>query len=218
MNAALKRVEEVEHAQSLLLKMNLVPHKTKEKNWDLWHFTSRLSGLNPRANILDVGCIGNPFLDNMAALGFKSLWGIDLGEVPNTLDFNGPIHFFRQDLTQTTFEYQFFDAVTSLSVVEHGVDPNAYFAEMSRILKPGGLLLTSTDYWSEPVSTRGISKKKRFGLPWKVQTPDDIRGMIKTAAKWGLKPTGPIDFTVQNKVVHWEGKQYTFFAFALQKV
>jgi SAM-dependent methyltransferase len=50
-----------------------------------------------------------------------------------------------QSLEETNYECNTFDFVTSLSVIEHGVDIHKYFMEMNRILKKGGLLLTSTD-------------------------------------------------------------------------
>ena len=54
-----------------------------------------------------------------------------------------------QSLEETNYQSNIFDFVTSLSVIEHGVDIHKYFMEMNRILKKGGLLLTSTDYWLE---------------------------------------------------------------------
>lgn len=216
LNSALKSYHEIDVAKRLLLRCKSPLHQTDEKNWDLWDFVQRLSSLDPnKARILDAGCVGNPLLGILESWGFKKLYGIDFNAKPTYSPWG--IQIRRGDLTRTDFDYQVFDAVTSLSVIEHGVDPDAYMREMSRILKPGGLLLTSTDYWEEPVSTRGISKKKRFGLPWKVQTPDDIRAVLKIARRWGLEPTGPIDFSVQDKVVRWEGKEYTFLSFALQK-
>jgi ubiquinone/menaquinone biosynthesis C-methylase UbiE len=51
-----------------------------------------------------------------------------------------------RNLEDTKFNDQMFDYVTSLSVIEHGVNIEKYFREMSRIIKSNGYLLTSTDY------------------------------------------------------------------------
>ncbi len=214
LNQALKSWSDIERAKLCLTVEKCVWHQTQEKNWDLWVFTKALSKFNRNARILDVGCVGNPLLANLKSMGFNDLDGLDFGvkEV-----YSNGIRYWHGDLTRTSFAYESFDAITSLSVIEHGVEPEAYVREMSRILKPGGLLLTSTDYWTEPVSVRGVSKKKRFGLPWKVQSPDDVQEIVNMARRWGLEPTGPIDFSVQNKVVRWEGKEYTFINFALKK-
>ncbi len=45
-----------------------------------------------------------------------------------------------------------FDYITSLSVIEHGVNIENYFKEMNRVLKKGGMLLTSTDYWYDKIN------------------------------------------------------------------
>jgi ubiquinone/menaquinone biosynthesis C-methylase UbiE len=57
-----------------------------------------------------------------------------------------------QSLEETNYQSNTFDFVTSLSVIEHGVDIHKYFMEMNRILKKDGLLLTSTDYWLEKIT------------------------------------------------------------------
>jgi ubiquinone/menaquinone biosynthesis C-methylase UbiE len=40
-----------------------------------------------------------------------------------------------QSLEETNYQSNTFDFVTSLSVIEHGVDIHKYFMEMNRILK-----------------------------------------------------------------------------------
>ena len=63
-----------------------------------------------------------------------------------------PLKLSIQSLEETNYQSNTFDFVTSLSVIEHGVDIHKYFIEMNRILKKGGLLLTSTDYWLEKIT------------------------------------------------------------------
>ena len=58
-----------------------------------------------------------------------------------------------------------------LSVVEHGVDLEAYFREMSRVLRPGGLLLSSTDYWETKIETVG---KEAYGGPVHIFCREEI--------------------------------------------
>ena len=67
----------------------------------------------------------------------------------------GPIVYEHMNITRTRFPDATFDAITSLSVIEHGVDLRAYFGEMARLLKPGGLLITSTDYFEPAIDTAG---------------------------------------------------------------
>ncbi len=220
MNCALKTKDDVMLSMAGIKKADLRYHETSYKNWDMWDFLCHATRkpLSFGAAILDVGCAGSPFLHNLASLGFKNLHGIDFDYLPGQAQhWPDRIRYHRGDLTKTPFEYGMFDMVTSLSVIEHGVDPEEYIREMSRILKPGGLLLTSTDYWPEKVRTWDVRRKKTFGLPWRILRPDDIVEIVNIGRRWGLEPTGALDFSVQDKVVNWEGKNYTFFSFALRK-
>ena len=92
----------------------------------------------------------------------------------------------------------------------------AWLSEMARILKPGGILFTSTDYWESSVDTRG---QTAYGVPVRIFSQADVQGMLETAAGTGLQPTGPISFACKDRVVHWQkvSLDYTFISFALRK-
>jgi len=94
-----------------------------------------------------------------------------------------PIIYEYGDITNTKFRNNSFEAITCLSVIEHGVDLEEYFKEMSRILKPGGILITSTDYWSTPIDTKN---QVVYGLPIHVFTTDQVLKTINIAIKYGL--------------------------------
>ncbi|MEP0826054.1 MAG: methyltransferase domain-containing protein, partial [Nitrososphaera sp.] len=102
-----------------------------------------------------------------------------------------------------------FDVITSLSVIEHGVNHEKYFKEMYRILKPDGLLLTSTDYWPYKINVN--SQVYRGGHDM-IFSKQDIYKLLDTAASQGFALTEPIDFTVKDKVVYWKptDSHYTF--------
>ena len=60
------------------------------------------------------------------------------------------IRFQVEDLAQTTYGSSAFATVSCVSVIEHGVELGPFFLEMHRVLKPGGVLALSTDYWPDP--------------------------------------------------------------------
>jgi len=103
-----------------------------------------------------------------------------------------------------------------LSVVEHGVDLGAWLTEMSRILKPGGILFTSTDYWETSIDTRGQSA---YGVPVRIFSRADVQGLLETAEDADLRPTGPLSFACKDRVVRWQkvSLDFTFISFALRK-
>ena len=100
-------------------------------------------------------------------------------------------------------------------MIEHGVDPHGFFREAARLLKPGGVLVTSTDYYSEPIETHGL---KAFGVPIHVFTKDEIISVLNIAHGYGLEPTGEIDLNCQEKPVSWQfDLDFTFVTFTLRK-
>jgi SAM-dependent methyltransferase len=162
MNATLKRTEEIDGAVRALRSIGLCPHPDAyEKNWDLWLAIDFIKTALPRnAAILDAGARWSSILQRLEALGCSELWGCDLRrsarETLWRIVRRSKIRFLEADLTRAPFPDETFAAVTCVSVIEHGVKPEDYFREMSRILKPGGYLITSTDYWCQPVDTNGI--------------------------------------------------------------
>jgi SAM-dependent methyltransferase len=147
--------------------------------------------------------------------GFRRLHGIDLRfEEPVVLK---PIRYERMDLTATTFDDASFDAVACLSVIEHGVPRDGYLREASRLLKPGGLLITSTDFWCEPLDAGG---HEAYGVEAKVFTPDELVSWVEAAPAHGFRITSPLDLRCEERVVHWErvGLDFTFANFVLEKV
>jgi hypothetical protein len=107
--------------------------------------------------------------------------------------------------------------ITCLSVIEHGVDVSRFLWEAQRILRPGGFLIISTDYWTEPLITTG---KTAYGAEIKIFTPHGIQSILTEATSIGLAPIGEIDYSTRDKAVHWARVRldFTFILFALTKV
>ena len=78
------------------------------------------------------------------------------------------------------------------------------------------MLLTSTDYWVDPVDARG---QTAFGVPIKIFTKPEIEDMLDRAGRYGLVSEGGLDLTCGEKVVIWDpyDLRYTFLCFVLVK-
>lgn len=126
----------------------------------------------------------------------------------------GPIIYEYEDITNTKFKNNSFDAITSLSIIEYGVDLEEYFKEMSRILKPDGMLITSTDYWSTPIDT---NNQVACGVPIHIFTTNQVLEAINISIKYSLTLIDDITLECKGKAVEWKCLKFTFIYFTLRK-
>lgn len=94
--------------------------------------------------ILDAGCGTGGMLDLYRTWGDADAVGIDLS--PDALGFShgrGHEHLVGGDLTLLPFRSGSFDVVTALDVIEHVPDDARALAEISRVLRPGGILVAT---------------------------------------------------------------------------
>ena len=235
-NSVLKNLSEVNYAINNLHSLGLFAHPDKVKSWDTYKMVKIISEGDRSSFILDVGCNGSPILSILKRLGFKNLYGCDLflKKIPSTLTeivyplYRPIIEIYEdkafnisiQNLEKTNFQDKMFDYITSLSVIEHGVNIQNYFKEMNRIMKKGGILLTSTDYWPDKILNIIKTKHNHRNDPDNVFSKEEIeKHVLKAAELNDLILTEPIDFSFENKVVHYNvtGLDYTFIFFALKK-
>jgi SAM-dependent methyltransferase len=193
-------------------------HPTRTKTWDLLKAAHAVIALlKPEtARILDAGCVGSPILEVLHGHGYRDLWGCDFTE--NDLPQVPGLKFWKRDLTKTEFPAASFDAVTCLSVVEHGVPLHAFFSEMQRLLKPSGYLLVSIDYHDPKIPTEDVDRRYTFGLPWQIFSKTEVEAAVLEAEKHGFRLLQPIRWEQGPRPpVTWNGKRYTFLFLALQK-
>ena len=164
----LKTHAEVHLSTYLLSKSNMISNPCDVKNWDLAHILPQLSD----GNILDMGCQGSYIIDNALKMGLKGeKVGIDLVPLPSPPGAT----ILQGDITRTQLPSGHFDFLTCLSVIEHGVDVAAFAAESARLLKVGGTLWVTFDYWPQKLGG-GI---RLFGAPWTIFSQEDVVGFLK---------------------------------------
>ncbi len=240
-NSVLKTTSEVIEAEQGLRRLRLFRHHSQIKSWDTYKMIKKLSSANKESFVLDVGCYESPILPMLKRLGFINLYGCDLvlkssSDCNSSFTNNNNSFTYHEDyepiakmysdrsyqlsirnIEDIKYKDQMFDYVTSLSVIEHGVNIEKYFREMSRIIKSNGYLLTSTDYWPDKlVNNKNVLSK---GTPDNIFSRDEIEKLVEVADKNGLKLIEPIDFEYKDKVVRWNsiGLDFTFIFFAMRK-
>lgn len=218
---ALRDTTQVRGAVRLTQWSGLPSHHDPRKNWDVMKAVARIRAELPKdARVLDAGASGHSAIHNwLHLLGYTRLEACDLRASGTKWYDERGIRFTQQDLTKTDFEDQAFDAVTSISVVEHGVPLAEFFNEMQRVLRPGGLLIVSTDYWPEPIDCTGIYPYGEEMGEMMVFDQQSMRHLLGEAESAGFEPITPVDLTTHEKVVHWErvDRRYTFIYLAWRK-
>jgi SAM-dependent methyltransferase len=237
-NSVLKNTFEVIEAERGLQELRLFKHHWPIKSWDTYKMIKMISYAKRDSYILDVGCYESPILPMSKRLGFINLYGCDLvlnsdhnptftnsSSLEYHEDYKPIIEMYNdtsyqlsiRNIEDTNYSDQMFDYVTSLSVIEHGVNIEKYFREMSRIIKSNGYLLTSTDYWPDKlVNNKNVLSN---GTPDNIFSRYEIENLLEIADKNGLKLIEPIDFEYKDKVVRWDsiGLDFTFIFFAMRK-
>jgi SAM-dependent methyltransferase len=182
-------------------RLRLPAHPGRPKNWDLLGAVSVVLESTPTSGaVLDAGAARySPVLPWLRLYGYTRLTG-------NNLEFtkpaqHGPVTFEYGDITATDYPDGNFDAVTCLSVIEHGVPVEAFLKESARILRSGGVLVVSTDYDKQPQDTAG---KHAYGVPVHIFTPDEIRELVDLAATHGLRLRGELRLDNAERPVHWD--------------
>ncbi|GAB7192218.1 hypothetical protein NUM3379_29270 [Kineococcus sp. NUM-3379] len=215
----LQDAAEVADAVAQVKRLRLPAHPDAPKNWDALGAVAAVLTLaddgSRGARVLDAGSARySPVLPWLRLYGFGAERGALAGI---NLEFGAPVHrdgveFRHGDVTATGLPDGSLDAVTCMSVIEHGVPVEAFLAETARVLRPGGVLVLSTDYDSDPPDTTGVTA---YGAPVRIFSPADVRELVAQAAAAGLELVGELDEEVLShpaRPVHWKrtGLDYTF--------
>lgn len=210
----LQNWQEIQAATHEIQQKKLPLHLDVHKNWDHLLLYEVVANKDKQSQIVDLGCGECCTLDFLAALGFQNLHGIDLKLAPNKIAANYAL--YQGDLIRTPFASGKCDVAISVSVIEHDVDLPAFLAEVSRLLKAGGLLFITTDYWEEKIEIDGSIKP--FGLDWKVFCKPDIEKLIALAKAHNLVLERYESIPAcSDKSINWY-YEYTFIALVFRKV
>lgn len=224
LTGVLQSTAEWQRALAEVKALRLPPHRDLPKNWDALGAVAAVVSLaddgTRSARVVDAGSARYS-----SVLPWLRLYGF--GDAPGSLtgtnlEFAGLVRrdgvdFRYGDVTATDFAAGSLDAITCMSVVEHGVPLEPFLAESARVLRQGGVLVVSTDFSHDPVETAG---HMAYGAEVHIFTPEEIRAFVAAADAVGLELVGDLgEMTHPERPVHWKrvALDYTFILLTFRK-
>lgn len=128
--------------------------------------------VRPGGRLLDVGC-GRGAVASLLSERFDEVHGVDADEEALATAAERGVGVARADLDREPLPFAdgYFDAVVSLDVIEHVLDPATFVRELARVLRPGGKVYLATPNVRFLGYLRTLLLKGRFPL-----TSSDPRG------------------------------------------
>lgn len=189
------------------------------KSWDVANVLAIAERRIPQhdAPILDLGCYNSAILWVLHRRGFGPLFGCDLNPLCRWMPYWNHIRYETADLTHTSYPDHSYSLISCLSVIEHGVPIDALVSEVTRLLKPGGIFVFTTDYDASGDSHKVAAESRPFGLDWKIYSQIELWGIIAKFQNAGLSLLEPDNVADHHEArpITWEGQSYTFALVAL---
>jgi SAM-dependent methyltransferase len=105
-----------------------------------WWMNNRVSGFRGTGALLEFGSSSAFPMAKLLRRHVATCSATDIDDVPASM-WPAGVDFRRCTTTTLPFADGAFDLIVIRSVLEHIEDPEAVFAEMARVVKPGGLIL-----------------------------------------------------------------------------
>jgi SAM-dependent methyltransferase len=181
------------------------------KTWDVVRAIDAFSDrLKPADPILDMGCFACDVLPALKRMGYDNLFGIDFNPAVSEMPYADSIDYEVGDLMSTPWPDGHFSGISAISVIEHGVEDEPLCREVSRLLRPGGVFIFTTDYWPEKIPT----PERLFDLDWRIFDAAEIEALVSVAERHGLRPASDPGELIRRAPspppIRFARKDYTF--------
>ncbi|MGA9390860.1 MAG: class I SAM-dependent methyltransferase [Candidatus Sulfotelmatobacter sp.] len=203
------------HLASKIGISNAVDVGDNVKSWDVLKTVNFIEkNSSQSASILDMGAFASEVPCILHKLHYSNLVGVDLNPKIKQMPHADVVRYEVSDFMHTPFESGSFDAITAISVIEHGFKSRLLLCEISRLLRPGGYFVASFDYWPDKINTEGTSI---FGMDWRIFSAQEVSAFLQEAAEYELAPSGEIHLAGVDRPIRCGPKHYTFAWLVLQK-
>ncbi|MHA2314506.1 MAG: class I SAM-dependent methyltransferase [Candidatus Hermodarchaeia archaeon] len=145
--------------------------------------------------VLDLGCGSGRHTVFLAKIGFD-VFGLDLAPtglsetIQHLAEAGLTAHVTLSDIQRLPYDDEFFDAIISVQVIHHNRirDIEETISEMSRVLKPGGLVWVTVPIPQNHPTKRGVEIEPRTfvplegfekGLPHHLFTQEELRKIFQ---------------------------------------
>ena len=135
-------------------------------------------GMKSGERMLDLGCGRGDFGKAFQKLGLIAE-GADIEVTGSSIIDGMPIKVFNIETDAYPYPDNYFDVIFSKSVAEHVHDPQNFFEEQKRILKPGGRIIVMAPDW--------VSQIKIFWNDFTHKRPYTILGLKNALNIFGYK-------------------------------
>jgi len=149
----------------------------------LCEITSQFTPYRQSNRLLDVGCGTGALLEAARDNGWN-VQGVDVSASAVKHTRNLGFDVFHGELKQAKLPDEYFDVITAGELLEHVFEPQTVVKEIARLLRPGGILWTTTPH------SRGLSARV-LGLAWgNVRPPEHLQLFSKSGLRQILQRAG----------------------------
>lgn len=190
------------------IQQNKRPVEAYDYHWDGFMFEVLGYEVLFKGKFLDVGCSLGHFCRYIKAKSiYMDVWGVDMSPVAIKRGrelakaAGAKINLVVGDANKLPFDDETFDYVSNIDIIEHVKDPEHFLKEIKRVLKPGGIIITSTPW-------RGLILKDKLEGHRQEWTPEEMAKLMDKHFKDVRLSIPPIMINrIKNKevVLHWFG-------------